>query len=72
MKPLARIPLRKSAMTATAASRRPFPAWIDADECVAAFSLSAVRPRIRDRLVLRTVRKRRPERKDPQHADHGR
>lgn len=59
-------------MTATAASRRPFPAWIDADECVASFSLSAAKPRVRDGLVLRTVRKRKPAGKDTHHADRGR
>ncbi len=53
-----RVPLRKSAMTASAASRRPFPAWIVADENGVAFpARAAVTPRVRDGLVLRTVAK---------------
>ncbi len=59
-------------MTATAASRRPFPAWIDATECVAAFSATAIKPRVRDGLVLRTVRrKKKTARKDSHHAAGG-
>ena len=52
-----RVTLRKSATTASAAARRPFPAWIDADERGVVFS--AVSPRIRDGLVLRTVAKKK-------------
>lgn len=50
-----RIPLRKSALTATAAARRHFPAWIDAAERVVPFAATAVQPRVRDGLVLRRV-----------------
>jgi hypothetical protein len=68
-------------MTATAASRRQFPAWIDADERVASFSASASQPRVRDGLVLRTVGRkktakkkagRKAAKKEPSHADCGR
>lgn len=45
---------RKSALSASAASRRVFPAWIDAADG-AAFSTAVVTPRVRDALVLRTV-----------------
>ena len=51
-----RVLLRKAAMSASAASRRPFPAWIVADESGVAFPAQAgVTPRIRDGLVLRRV-----------------
>ena len=45
---------RKSALSASAASRRVLPAWIDAGDG-AAFSTRVVIPRVRDALVLRTV-----------------
>jgi hypothetical protein len=52
------VPLRKAAMSASAASRRPFPAWIDADEGAVAFSAkAAATPRVRAGLVLRAVSK---------------
>ena len=51
--------LRKTAMSAAAAARRTFPAWIDATEG-AVFSANAVTPRVRDALVLRTVSKKKP------------
>lgn len=55
-----RVPLRKSALTASAASRRPFPAWIAADENGVAFpARAAVTPRVRDGLVLRTVARKK-------------
>lgn len=50
-----RVVLRKAATSATAAARRPFPAWIDAGERGVAFSAAVVSPRVRDGLVLRTV-----------------
>lgn len=61
IKPVAnRVPLRKSALSASAASRRPFPAWIAADESGVAFpARAAVTPRVRDGLVLRTVAKKK-------------
>jgi hypothetical protein len=50
------VPLRKTAVSASAAVRRAFPAWIVADENEIAFPAKAsVMPRVRDALVLRTV-----------------
>jgi len=61
IKPLAaRAMLRKSALTATAAARRGFPAWIDAGERAVAFPAVNVTPRVRDALVLRAVMMRKP------------
>jgi hypothetical protein len=55
-----RVPLRKAAMSAAALSRRPFPAWIAADEGGVAFpARSAVTPRVRDGLVLRAVSRKK-------------
>lgn len=51
-----RVPLRKAATTASAASRRSFPAWIDADERGVSFPAVAT-PRVRDGLILRAVAK---------------
>ncbi|MBL9186109.1 MAG: hypothetical protein JNK23_01390 [Opitutaceae bacterium] len=66
-----RVPLRKAAMSAAALSRRPFPAWIAADDSGVAFSArTAIRPRVRDGLVLRTVAKKKSE--SPRHPNvHG-
>lgn len=55
-----RMPLRKTATTASAAARRNFPAWIVADESGAAFTAKSAVPRVRDALVLRTVAKKKP------------
>ncbi|MSU49982.1 MAG: hypothetical protein EXS37_13000 [Opitutus sp.] len=56
--PANRIALRKAALSASPASRRPFPAWIVADESGVAFPARAlVTPRVRDGLVLRVVSK---------------
>lgn len=64
--PALRVPLRKSALSASAASRRPFPAWIVADESGIAFpARAAVTPRVRDGLVLRTVQKQKAAKKLP-------
>lgn len=58
VKTLATVPLRKTAMTAAAASRRAFPALVDHDEGgVALPAKTAVTPRVRDGLVLRLVSK---------------
>lgn len=54
-----RLPIRKAAMSASAVSRRPFPAWIVADESGIAFPAKVVTPRVRDGLVLRTVTKKK-------------
>ncbi len=72
---LARTMMRKSALSATPASRRGFPAWIDASEHGVAFPAAAVTvtPRVRDALVLRTVAKGKPSKtKGKPHAKRGR
>ncbi len=62
---IARVPLRK-ATTATfsvstpVASRRAFPAWIDASERGTAVAPTSVTSRVRDGLVLRVVRQSKP------------
>ena len=63
---------RKTAMSASAAARRAFPAWIVADENGIAFpARTAVVPRVRDALVLRTVSRPKSSRtKSPSDA-HG-
>lgn len=62
--------LRKSALTATAAARRGFPAWIDSSERSVAFSAVHVVPRVRDALVLRAVAKRKSGKaKGASHVD---
>jgi hypothetical protein len=62
-----RLPVRKAATSASAAARRPFPAWIDATDG-ATFSATAVTPRLRSALVLRLVQKKSP---NPRSAAHG-
>jgi hypothetical protein len=58
VKALVRVPPRKTALTASPASRRAFPAWIAADEGDVAFpARTAAAPRVQDGLVLRTVSK---------------
>lgn len=55
---LTRVPLRKAALSSSPAARRPFPAWIVADESGVAFPARApVTPRVRDGLILRTITK---------------
>ncbi len=67
-----RVPLRKSALTASAASRRPFPAWIVADENGVAFpARAAVTPRVRDGLVLRTVARKKSTNSKGTSDGHG-
>jgi len=63
--------LRKSALTASAASRRGFPAWIDSSECAVAFPAVTVTPRVRDGLVLRKVAKRKSASKKGSGIVHG-
>ena len=48
-------PVRKSPLSASAAGRRTYPAWIDADERIAAFPATLVHARVRDGLILRQV-----------------
>ena len=69
-----RVPLRKTAKTATGTTRRPFPAWIDVDEGGVAFpARGGATPRVRDALVLRAVSKKKSApRKGSSHADSGR
>jgi hypothetical protein len=66
------VPLRKAAMTASAASRRPFPAWLEGDDDVVAFPAKAT-PRIRAGLVLRVVSKNKlSSAKGSRHGDRTR
>jgi hypothetical protein len=62
-----RIPLRKSVTSGSAASRRNFPAWIDAGETTVTFNAGrGATPRVRDGLVLRRVgQKKSTERSVP-------
>lgn len=55
-----RLPLRKAALSASAAARRGYPAWIDSDERSVVFTARSVSPRVRDALVLRQVPQSRP------------
>jgi hypothetical protein len=56
----ARAVLRRAALSAAPAARRPFPAWIVADESGVAFpARAAVTSRVRDGLVLRRVAKKK-------------
>ena len=66
-----RMPLRKAALTASAASRRPFPAWISADDGAVAFPAVAVTLRVRDALVLRTVSKKKSANAKKSSGPHG-
>ncbi len=52
-----RVPLRKTALVASAVSRRPFPAWI-VDDAGSAFTVRGVSHRVRAGLVLREVSKK--------------
>jgi hypothetical protein len=68
--PASHVPLRKAAMTASAASRRAFPAWIADDENGLAFPVrAAATPRVRDALVLRTVSKKKTS--SAKRSSHG-
>lgn len=66
-----RILLRKAALTASTASRRPFPAWIAADEGGVAFPATVVTSRVRDALVLRTVGKKKSANAKSSPNGHG-
>jgi hypothetical protein len=52
---LPKAPVRKSPLSASAAGRRSYPAWIDAAEPIASFPATLVHARVRDGLVLRPV-----------------
>ena len=69
-----RVPLRKTAKIASGTTRRPFPAWIEADEGTVAFPAKAgATPRVRDGLVLRAVSKKKSNlSKGSSHAGSGR
>lgn len=69
--PTIRMPLRKAALTASAAARRPFPAWISADERTVAIPAVAVTLRVRDGLVLRTVSKKKSVQTKRARGSHG-
>ena len=53
-----RVPLRKTALAASAISRRPFPAWI-VDDAGTAFTARGVSHRVRAGLVLREVSRKK-------------
>ena len=62
---------RKSALSASAAARGAFPAWIVADESGVAFpAKTLVTPRVRDGLVLRTVAKTKSPTSKPSPDGH--
>ncbi len=68
---IARVPLRKAALVPAVvapASRRSFPAWIDADDQAVAFPATAVTSRVRDGLVLRVVTRAKPVTKKVSHG----
>ena len=75
---LARVPLRKAttaavSISAPAAPRRVFPAWIDANERGAAVAPTSVTSRVRDGLVLRVVRQPKPAHvRTPSHGSGAR
>lgn len=69
--PATGMPLRKAALSASAASRRAFPAWISADDGAVAFSAVAVTLRVRDALVLRTVSKKKSANSKRSSGSHG-
>ena len=51
----AHVPLRRAAMSASAVSRRLFPAWISDDDAGVAFPARTASPRVRHSLVLRAL-----------------
>ena len=66
-----RVVLKNAALAASSASRRSFPAWIDANERTVAFPAITVTARVRDALVLRKVAvKKSAKGKGSSHA-HG-
>jgi hypothetical protein len=54
-----RLALRKAVLTAPAAARRAYPAWIDAEDRAVPVPAVAVTPRVRTALVLRQVATRK-------------
>ena len=68
--PVMRTPLRKAALTA-AGPRRPFPAWISAEDRAVAIPAVGVTLRVRDGLVLRTVSKRKSAKVKKTSGSHG-
>ena len=58
---------RKPVLTASAAARRAFPAWIDASDRTVPFAASTVQPRVRDALVLRQVTRKSDRAKGTAH-----
>jgi hypothetical protein len=74
VKPIvSRMPLRKTATSASAVARRNFPAWIESDDGVVTFSAGkAATPRVRDGLVLRTVSKKKSAGRSGSHGSGNR
>jgi hypothetical protein len=67
------VPLRRAAVSSSAASRRNFPAWIAAEDSGSSFSARAAIPRVRDGLVLRAVgNKKSANPKGPSHGSGAR
>ncbi len=54
-----RLALRRAVLSASAASRRTYPAWIDAEDRVVPVPAVVVTPRVRTALVLRQVATRK-------------
>ena len=64
------VPLRRAALSSAPASRRPFPAWIVADEGAVAFTArGAVSARVRAGLVLRQVTGKKKKASGPRSSD---
>ena len=60
---------RKTVLSASAAARRSFPAWIDAAGSTAPFTMTrTATPRVRDGLVLRTVNKKKTAERSVPHG----
>lgn len=67
------VSLRKTATSGSAASRRNFPAWIDAGEAAVVFTAARrATPRVRDGLVLRSVSKKMPVERSVPHGSRSR
>lgn len=60
---------RKTPLSASAAARRSFPAWIDAASSTVPFTVTrAATPRVRAGLVLRTVNKKKTAERSAPHG----
>jgi hypothetical protein len=73
LKSTTRVSQRKTALSANAAARRSFPAWIDAGEPTVTFAAArSAMPRVRDGLVLRRVRKSKSAERRVPHGPNSR